>query len=180
MQCGNADAAREFFSKALEHAERADHAAGKAAAHYRLALLAITENQLKQAHEQVLASYMISREAEQYLQAAETCTAWFAFLARLGLDSLAEVLALDLLSLFMAALQQAQPREDGHEAGDKDAAMKLGGAALRAIAPLAKDTHERIIKCFGERFGTEVATALAAELDAVIAQFAASKTPVSA
>jgi hypothetical protein len=87
---GQADAARVFLRKALEHAEQANHAAAKAAARYRLALLAMAQDEVKEAGEQVLASYMLSREAGQYLQAAETCTAWFAFLARLGLDFAAD------------------------------------------------------------------------------------------
>lgn len=174
-----ADAARVFFGKALEHAEQADHAAGKAAARYRLALLAMAQDQLKEASEQVLASYVLSREAGQYIQAAETCAAWFVFLARRGLDVLADDLALDLLSLFVTALTQALSREDGQEAGDKDAAMKIGAAALRAIAPLAKDRRGEIVKRCSERFGTEMATALATQLDAVVAQLTAEVAPAS-
>jgi hypothetical protein len=57
--------------------------------------------------------------------------------------------------------------------------MKIGGAVLRAIAPLTKDTRDEIIKRFCERFGTEVATALATQLDAVVAQLAAGTAPAS-
>jgi hypothetical protein len=108
--------------------------------------------------ERALQSYLVSRDAKQYLAGAQTLTKLFEFLARIGLDSFAEKPAVDLLSLALVSLSEKA-----------DDARLLAGQTLRAVAPLNGETRTSILRSIGERFGTEVGELLGAELDATIA-----------
>jgi hypothetical protein len=158
---GRPEAAAAHFALARDHAERAGNPAGKAAALYRLSLLAMARNDLTEAHVLALDSYLVSREAKQYLGCAETLGRLNSFLGQLGLGHMAHAPTLDLLSLVVVALSEAQ-----------DDAQRLGGQALRALLPLPADVRAGILAELGERFGSEVAQALGRELDSLLAAVA--------
>lgn len=155
---GRPEAAAAHFGLARDHAERAGNPGGKAAALYRLSLLAMARSDLTEAHGLALESYLVSREAKQYLGCAETLGRLNTFLADLGLGQLAHGPTLDLLSLAVVALSE------GH-----DDAQLLGGQSLRVLVPLAAEVRAGILAELGERFGTEVAQAMGRELDSVMA-----------
>jgi hypothetical protein len=141
-----------------EHAEHAGDLRGQAAALYRLALLAMAKFQFDVALEQALQSYLLSRDAKQYLAGAQTLTKLFEFLARIGFDSFAEKPALDLLS--QAVMSMSEQTDD---------ARLLAAQTLRAVAPLNGETRTTILRGISECFGTEVGEFLEAELDPMVA-----------
>ena len=154
---GRDDDAVGHFTQAREYAERAGNAAGKAAAFYRLALLAMAKEHFDVALKHAFESYLVSREAKQYLAGAATLAVLFEFLARVGLDSFAESPDFDLLS--QAVVSVSEKAEDG----------RLLGLALHALAPLNAETRAAILRAIGERFGAEVAEVLGHELEAAVA-----------
>lgn len=155
---GHVEDAVGHFTLAREHADRASNPGGKAAAMYQLALLAMAKSELSVALEHALQSYVVSREAKQYLAGAATLVKLFEFLSHIGLDSFAEVPGLDLLSLAVVAISE-----------HRDDARQFAASALRALAPLNAETRAKVLRGIGERFGEEVAEALGRELDATVA-----------
>jgi hypothetical protein len=154
------DSARNHFIAARDHADAAANPDGKAAALYRLALLAMEASDLKAASDNAIESYIISRKAGQLWPAAETMTALFAFYSRLSFDDLAIEPAVDLLSAVVQALSGGD---------DVERTCNAAALALRAIAPLSAAARESILEILSERFGVQIGNHIRHEVDTIVA-----------
>jgi hypothetical protein len=157
---GARDTATAHFLTTREHAEKAGHPAGKSAAAFRLALLAMADDETKPAVDYAMESYIASRDAGQFGPAVETLSHLFEYCRKWSFDDLATKPAVDVLSTLLMALVAKKDVERNGAAF---------GTALRAIALLRSTVREEIVDNMGERFGAAVRDQMRIQLDTLVA-----------